>query len=54
MLAISIAKLAAIALVVPIIAAPFKLITLIVLVIAAPFKYNAYKAIRSRAASGAS
>jgi hypothetical protein len=48
MLAISIAKLVAIAFTIPVIAAPLKLITI------APLKCNAYKAIRSRAASSAS
>jgi hypothetical protein len=52
-LAVSIAKLAAITLIVLIAAAPFKLITLIVLVIATPFKHNTYKVIRGRVASSA-
>jgi hypothetical protein len=53
-LAISIAKLAAAALAILVIATPLKLTTLIVLVIAAPLKRNACKAIRGRAASSAS
>jgi hypothetical protein len=53
-LIINIARLVATTLAVPIIATPFKLATLIILVIAAPLKRNAYKAIRGRAASGAS
>jgi hypothetical protein len=48
MLTISIARLAATALIVPVIAAPLKL------TIAAPFKRSAYKAARGRAASNAS
>jgi hypothetical protein len=48
MLAINIAKLAAITLVILIIATPLKLITI------TPFKHSAYKAIRGRAASNAS
>jgi hypothetical protein len=48
MLAISVAKLVATTLIVPIIAAPFKLI------IATPFKRSAYKAIRGRAIIGTS
>ena len=54
MLAISIARLAATAFAILIIAAPFKLAALIVLVIAAPFKHNACKAARGCAASSAS
>jgi hypothetical protein len=53
-LAINIARLAAAAFAVPIIATPPKLAALIVLIIATPFKRNAYKAIRGRAASSAS
>jgi len=53
-LIINIAKLAATALSILVIATPFKLTTLIILIIAAPFKCNAYKAIRGRAASNAS
>jgi hypothetical protein len=53
-LAINIARLAATALVILIIAAPFKLTTLVILVIAAPLKRNACKAIRGCVASGAS
>jgi hypothetical protein len=53
-LAINIARLAVAALVVLVIAAPFKLITLAILVIAAPLRRNAYKAARGRAASSAS
>jgi hypothetical protein len=53
-LAISVARLAATAFAVLVIATPFKLTTLAVPIIATPLKCNAYKAIRSRAASGAS
>jgi hypothetical protein len=47
-LIISVAKLAATALAIPVIATPLKL------AIATPLKRSAYKAIRGRAASGAS
>jgi hypothetical protein len=53
-LIISIAKLVIAAFAILVIATPFKLIAFIILVIAAPLKRSAYKAIRSRAASGAS
>jgi len=53
-LAISIARLIAAALAVPVAATPLKLIAFAILVIAIPFKRNACKAIRSRAASGTS
>jgi hypothetical protein len=52
-LAISVARLAATTLAVPIIAAPLKLTTLIVLVIVAPFKCGPFKAIRDYIASNA-
>jgi hypothetical protein len=54
MLTINIVKLAAAALVIPIIATPLKLIAFIVFIAAAPLKRNAYKAIRSYTASSAS
>ena len=54
MLAISIARLVATALVIPIIATPLKLATLAILVIIAPLKRNAYKAARGCAASDTS
>jgi hypothetical protein len=53
-LAISIAKLAATTLVIPIIATPFKLTTLAIFIIATPLKRGAYKAARGCTASGAS
>jgi hypothetical protein len=53
-LIISIAKPVIAAFASLVIATPFKLIAFIILVIAAPLKRSAYKAIRSRAASGAS
>jgi hypothetical protein len=53
-LIISIAKLAATALIISIIATPLKLATLAVLVIAAPLKRNTYKAIRGRVANNIS
>jgi hypothetical protein len=53
-LAISIARLAATTLTVPIIATPLKLVALIILVIAAPLKRSACKAVRGYAASGTS
>ena len=54
MLAISIARLAAAAFIILVIATPFKLITLAILVIAAPLKCNVYKAIRGRVANNTS
>jgi type IV secretory pathway component VirB8 len=48
MLAINIAKLVAIAFIIPVVATPLKLI------IIAPLKHSAYKVVRGRAASGAS
>jgi hypothetical protein len=51
MLTISIAKLAAAALAIPIIATSLKLTTLAILVIATPLKRSAYKATRGCAAS---
>jgi len=54
MLIVSVARLAAIAFIVLIIATPFKLITFIVFIIVAPFRRSAYKAIRSCAASNTS
>ena len=53
-LIVNIARLAAAALAIPVIATPLKLTTLIILIIATPFKRSAYKAIRGRAASGTS
>jgi hypothetical protein len=54
MLTINIAKLVATALAIPIIATPPKLTTFTIPIIATPLKRNAYKAIRSRAASNIS
>jgi hypothetical protein len=53
-LAISVARLAATALVVLITAAPLKLTTLTIPIAVAPLKRSAYKATRGRAASSAS
>jgi hypothetical protein len=51
---ISIAKLAATTLIVPITATLLKLTTLAIPIIATPFKYNTCKAIRGRVASNIS
>ena len=53
-LAISVTRLVATTLAIPIIATPLKLTTLAIPIIATPFKCNAYKAIRGRAANSAS
>jgi hypothetical protein len=54
MLVVSIAKLVAITLTIPVIATPFKLIALIIPIIATPLKRGAYKAIRGCIASSTS
>jgi hypothetical protein len=53
-LAISVARLATAAFAILVIATPLKLTTFAIPVIATPLKYSARKAIRGRAASGAS
>jgi hypothetical protein len=53
-LAISVTRLVATTLAIPIIATPLKLTTLVIPIIAAPFKRNAYKAIRGCIASNTS
>jgi hypothetical protein len=53
-LAISVTRLVATTLAIPIIVTPLKLITLIIPIIAAPFKRNAYKAIRGYIANNTS